>query len=108
MKSLLCPTCGCSLVRLGVSRDKAARADHAGAEYFFCCEGCRELFAADADRYLAEIRDVVVCPACLGEKPIAVTVAVEHNGTTVHLCRCPGCSNRFRADPEGLLARLSA
>jgi YHS domain-containing protein len=108
MKSPICPTCGCSLVRLGVSRQEAVRAEHEGAEYLFCCEGCRDLFGSDPDRYLAEIRDVVVCPVCLGEKPIDVTVAIEHNGTSVQLCRCPGCSNRFRADPDGLLARLAA
>ena len=124
MKSLLCPTCGCSLVRLGVSRENAARAEHDGAEYLFCCEGCRELFGSDPERYLAEIRDVVVCPSCLAEKPIAVTVAIEHNGTTctsaaarvarrhfeltrtdcwrglqpktVHRCGCPG--GRARED----------
>lgn len=108
MKSLLCPTCGCSLVRLGVSRAEAARAEHEGIEYLFCCEGCRELFGSDPARYLAEIRDLVVCPSCLAEKPIAVTVAIEHNGTNVHLCRCPGCSKAFRAHPERLLARLAA
>jgi YHS domain-containing protein len=89
MKSLICPACGCcSLVRLGVSRERAARAEHEGTEYLFCCEGCRSIFESDPE--------------------IDVTVAIEHNGTTVHLCRCPGCSNRFRADPEGVLARLAA
>jgi hypothetical protein len=33
MKSLICPTCGCSLVRLGVSREGAARAEYEGTEH---------------------------------------------------------------------------
>jgi YHS domain-containing protein len=108
VKSLICPTCGCSLVRLGVSREAAARAQYGGTEHLFCCEGCREIFASDPERYLEQVRNVVVCPVCLGEKPVAVTVAVEYEGTVVHLCGCPGCTNRFRADPEPLLARLAA
>ena len=108
MKSLICPTCGCSLVRLGVTREAAARGEYGGAEYLFCCEGCREMFASDPERYLAQVRDVVVCPTCLAEKPLAVTVAVEHAGMTVHLCGCPGCTNAFRAAPERMLARLAA
>ena len=41
----ICPTCGCSLARLGVSRENAAPGRHEGTEYLFCCEGCREIFA---------------------------------------------------------------
>jgi YHS domain-containing protein len=108
MKSLICPTCGCSLVRLGVSREAAVRGDYDGAEYLFCCAGCRDIFASDPERYLDEIRDLVVCPGCLAEKPIAVTVAVDYEGTVVHLCRCPGCTKAFQAAPERLLARLAA
>jgi YHS domain-containing protein len=102
----ICPTCGCSLARLGVRREDAARGRYEGNDYLFCCEGCRETFAADAERYLTQIQDVVVCPACLAEKPRAVMVAVEYEGTTVHFCGCPGCLKAFRRDPEGLLARF--
>src|SRR3954470_4573967 len=28
------------------------RLTHAGREYVFCCEGCRDLFKADPERYL--------------------------------------------------------
>ena len=102
----ICPTCGCSLARLGVSRENAAPGRHEGTEYLFCCEGCREIFATDPERYLAQFRDVVVCPACLAEKPVAVMVAVEYEGTIVHFCGCPGCVSAFRRDPERVLARL--
>ena len=106
IRTPICPTCGCSLARLGVRREDAARDRYEGNEYLFCCEGCRETFAIDAERYLARIRDVVVCPVCLAEKPRAVMVAVEHRGATVHFCDCPGCFDTFRHDPDGVLARL--
>ena len=106
MRTPICPTCGCSLARLGVSRGSAAPGRYGGIEYLFCCEGCRETFATDPERYLAQIRDVVVCPACLAEKPKAVMVAVEHEGTIVYFCGCPGCFTAFRRDPGRVLAQL--
>jgi Cu+-exporting ATPase len=30
----------------------AARAEHAGQTYYFCCDGCRDKFVADSQRYL--------------------------------------------------------
>lgn len=106
VRSVLCPTCGCSLVRLGLSREQAFHAAHERTLYFFCCQGCAEVFRTDPDRYLARVADVVVCPGCLGEKPISMTVALEHEGRTVHFCECPYCLESFERDPEGLLARL--
>src|SRR5437016_3750528 len=42
------PVCG-----MNVDPAKAAaRHEHAGRTYVFCCEGCRTKFAADPDRYL--------------------------------------------------------
>lgn len=31
----------------------AAKAEYAGAVYYFCCVHCREAFVADPDRYLS-------------------------------------------------------
>jgi YHS domain-containing protein len=107
MRTALCPTCGCALARLGISREAAAIAYHHGDEYLFCCQGCREAFASDAERYLAQIRDVVVCPGCLAEKPAAVMVPLEYQGTVLHFCGCPGCLAAFQEDPERVLARLA-
>jgi YHS domain-containing protein len=106
VKSVLCPTCGCSLVRLRISRHQAIHLIYDRAEHHFCCKGCAEIFSSDPERYLAQIRDVVVCPGCFGEKPAAVTVSVEHSGRTVNFCGCPHCQEAFDHDPEGLLARL--
>ncbi len=106
MKTVICRTCGCSLVRLHVSREKAAHLLYGNENYYFCCEGCAEVFRSDPERYLAQTRDVVVCPGCLGEKPAGVTNVVEHSGKTLNFCGCPHCMQAFERDPDGLLARL--
>ncbi len=54
MKTLVCPTCGCSLVRLGISKDEAVAHSHESKEYFFCCDGCLEQFIADPEKHLHE------------------------------------------------------
>src|SRR6266480_7011381 len=71
MKSVLCQTCGCSLVRLQITRKEATHLAYDGADYYFCCTGCAELFRSDPKYYIAQIRDVVLCPGCLGEKLLA-------------------------------------
>ena len=103
----ICPSCGCSLVRLGLKDEDAARYRYADIEYRFCCQGCVDLFTTDPERYLDEIRDVIVCPSCLAEKPLASTVSFEHEGSAIHFCRCPHCLQDFKNDPQRLLRRLS-
>jgi YHS domain-containing protein len=107
MKSALCPTCGCSLVRLKISREQATHLALDGADYHFCCKGCADIFRSDPQRYLAQISDIVVCPGCLGEKPLAVTTRVAHAGRTVNFCGCPHCEEAFARDPDRLVARLA-
>ena len=103
----ICPACGCSLVRLGIARADAPAYEYRGEALLFCCSGCIEVFKGDPERYLEEIRDWVVCPTCLAEKPKQLTVSIEHEGE-VHCCRCPGCVTEFRRRPEELLGRLAA
>jgi Cu+-exporting ATPase len=43
------PVCG-----MRVATRSACHADHAGARYWFCCDGCRDTFRADPDKYLAK------------------------------------------------------
>ncbi len=47
MSTPICPTCGCSLVRLGVSKDQATVYRFEGEERLFCCQGCLDLFVTD-------------------------------------------------------------
>jgi YHS domain-containing protein len=106
VRSVICPTCGCSLVRLGIPRESATHYEHEGRELHFCCQSCLDRFLGDPDLYLDRSRDGVVCPTCLGEKPVDVTVRVERDGTTLRFCGCPHCEEAFDRDPEGLTRRL--
>ena len=51
MKTPICPRCGCSLVRLGVSKDKAATYSYKGEEYLFCCQQCADMFMTDPEQH---------------------------------------------------------
>ncbi len=106
METLICPTCGCSLVRLGISKDKATTYSHEGKEYFFCCQGCVDVFAADPEKRLEETKDLIVCPTCLAEKPPQSAVTLEHAGEEIHFCRCPHCLEMFQKSPDYYLKRL--
>jgi len=107
METPICPACGCSLVRLGISKKKAVQHNHAGKQYWFCCKGCLELFITDPDSCLAETSGLTVCPVCLAEKPVNATVTIGFNGKTVGFCRCPHCLEVFNKDPHYFIARLA-
>ena len=102
----ICPTCGCSLIRLGIGADRWAKSSYEGKEYFFCCQGCADLFNQEPPRYLQETKDLVVCPTCLAEKPVQWTARMEIAGWEVFFCRCPYCPELFRKDPDHYVKRL--
>ncbi len=106
MSTLICPYCGCSLVRLGVSKDKAATYSYKGEEYLFCCQQCVEMFVTDPEQHLQRTQDVVVCPTCLGEKLPASTFTFEHAGQEVLYCGCLYCQEGFQKDPSFYIRRL--
>ena len=106
MNSLICPTCGCSLVRLGITPNPALSIRHEDIEYFFCCSGCRDLFIHDPKRCLQETASLEVCPVCLAEKPASQTVHLEHAGRVFHFCRCPQCLEEFHRRPAYYVDRL--
>ncbi len=106
MKTLVCSTCGCSLVRLGVSKDKAVSYNHDGEEHVFCCQACVDLFIIDPQKYLEETKDLIVCPTCLGEKPVQWSATLKHAGQDVYFCRCPFCMEVFQEAPDYYLQRL--
>ena len=91
MNTLICPTCGCSLVRLGVTKDKATSYRHNRQEYHFCCQGCVDLFITDPEEHLQETNNLIVCPTCLAEKPLNTAVKVKIGNQELHFCRCPYC-----------------
>jgi len=107
MKTPICPTCGCALIRLGITKDKAPTYTYDGKEYRFCCQGCVDLFSTDPPKHLQETGGLVVCPTCLTEKSLNLTVKLEHEGEVLYFCRCPHCMNEFKKNPEYYLRRLS-
>ena len=106
MKTLICRTCGCSLVRLGVGKDQAVTYSHNGEEYTFCCQACVDLFIGDPQKYLQETNDLIVCPTCLAEKPLKWAVKMEIGDHKVYFCRCPYCTDLFPESPEFYIDRL--
>ncbi len=106
MKTRICPTCGCSLVRLGISNDQAVTHSHDGQEHHFCCQCCVDLFVADSEKYLRRTKDMVVCPSCLAEKPLERAVKLEIGGQEVHFCGCPYCAEVYQKDPDFYINRL--
>jgi len=107
MQTLICPTCGCSLVRLGVTQKNAVTREYKNKVYSFCCDGCAVLFDDTPDALLDETRDLVVCPSCLAEKPVAQTVAFNYKNETLNFCKCPYCVSVFKENAEYYLKRLS-
>ena len=106
MNTLICPTCGCSLVRLGISREQSVLHHYNGEEYYFCCQGCVDLFITDPEKYLQETGDLIVCPTCLAEKPLERSAELNWAGQEVHFCRCPYCREEFQKDPDRYISRL--
>lgn len=104
--SPLCPTCGCSLVRLGVNKKDAITHVHKGTLYYFCCEGCLVPFKSKPEKYIKEITDIAVCPTCLAEKHIEDTVELKLGDTTYNFCRCPHCVAEFKKNPDYYKKRL--
>ncbi len=107
MNTPICPTCGCSLVRLGIANDQAPAHTYDGKEYRFCCQGCVDLFIADPVKHLEETKDMIVCPVCLAEKPKVMAVRLQIADEEVYFCRCTHCQDTFRNAPDYYKKRLA-
>ena len=90
------PVCG-----MAVDPAKAKhKAEHAGATYYFCCNGCREKFVADPARFLApksqsvppsaDVRD----PVCgMKVDPATAKHKAEHAGAKHYFCSSDAARN---------------
>ena len=107
METPICSACGCSLIRLGVSKDKAVSYHFNEKQYWFCCVGCLDLFKNSPEQCLIETSELVVCPVCLAEKPVNTTVEHIFSGTLYNLCRCPHCLELFSQDQNYFIKRLA-
>jgi Cu+-exporting ATPase len=74
------------------------QASHAGADYFFCCAGCRSKFVAEPDRYLGArpAPHVAAAPGALWTCPMHPQVRQDHPGP------CPICG--MALEPETVTA----
>ena len=106
MGTLICRTCGCSLVRLGIPADATTMHEHRGEHYPFCCAACVDVFRTDPERYIAETSDLIVCPTCLAEKPLHRATAINVDGHDIYFCHCPRCAELFKASADFYLRRL--
>lgn len=106
METIICRTCGCSLVRLGISKDQASVYRHEEEDHYFCCQACVDLFTSGPEKYLEETSDLVVCPTCLAEKPRHWTTTLNISGSDIHFCRCPHCVDLFKDRPDFYIERL--
>jgi P-type Cu+ transporter len=61
------PVCGMSV---DLARTKATHA-HTGKKYFFCCQGCKDKFIADPEKYLSSARSEPVRSGLVGIAPAA-------------------------------------
>ncbi len=103
---VICRTCGCSLTRLGISKDNSVAHQHDGEEHRFCCQGCVDVFITEPAKYLQETKDLIVCPTCLAEKPRKWAIKMEMGGYEVYFCRCPYCAEVFQKNPDFYVKRL--
>ena len=107
METPICPACGCSLVRLGINQEKSVSFHYQEKQYWFCCEGCLDLFKTNPEQLLTETSNLTVCPVCLAEKPGNNTVEYVFNGMLFNFCRCPHCLDVFSQDQDYFIKRLA-
>src|SRR5947209_7388447 len=83
----------------GMAVDKATAkhvAAHAGADYYFCCAGCRQKFLADPETFLNKR---AIDPVCGMKVDVASAKhRTERDGKTYYFCS-GRCREKFEADP---------
>ncbi|MBX3179375.1 MAG: heavy metal translocating P-type ATPase [Candidatus Hydrogenedentes bacterium] len=84
-------------------------AEHDGATYYFCCDGCRKKFQAAPGKYLdtarrdADSGDGVKDPVCgMDVDPETAKHRADHGGATYYFCS-DGCRVKFEKDPDHYL-----
>jgi len=103
----ICPGCSSSLVRLGMHKTTSVAHNYAGREYYFCSRGCVDVFERDAERYLLELKELIVCPVCLGERYQRSASYVAAEGSVYFTCRAPRCGELLKEDSDFYLKRLA-
>ncbi len=100
------PVCG-----MRVAASSPRHVDHDGRRYWFCCDGCRDNFRADPDKYLAKAGSPHAAPGHVHHRPGQVRAGQpEAPAGTVYTCpmhpevrqigpgHCPKCG--MALEPE--------
>ena len=103
----ICPGCLSSLVRLGMHKATGVAHNHRGREYYFCSRDCVDVFEQDPERCLRELKDLIVCPVCLGERYLRSARLTAVEGSIYYTCRAPRCQEYFQEAPDFYLKRLA-
>ena len=96
---------------MGGKINKDIHVDYQGQRVYLCCEGCKETFKKDPEKYLKKLADSNVllesvqttCPVMGGK--INKELYVDHEGRRVYFC-CKGCAAVFEKDPEKYLKKM--
>ncbi len=87
------PVCG---MKVDPAR-AAARVEHGGHTYYFCCQGCATKFTADPGKYLKPAAETD--PVCgMSVDPAHAAAHIEHDGRSYFFCS-KGCAAKFQAEP---------
>lgn len=103
----VCPGCLSSLVRLGMHKSTGVAHNYRGREYYFCSRDCVDVFESNPERSLQELKDLIVCPVCLGERYIRSARLAAVAGSIYYTCRAPRCQEYFQEAPDFYLKRLA-
>lgn len=94
------PVCG-----MTVGMDSKYHYQYADRDYYFCCAGCQQKFAADPDHYLQPARAAKHTDPVCGMTVDADTIhQFQYQDVRYYFCG-PGCMERFRAAPDTYLQR---
>ena len=96
--SVMDPVCG-----MQVDPEKAkARTSYGGQDYFFCCDGCREKFEREPEKYLEISVEATDAVCGMSVDPSSAAHRYEHRGVEYLFC-CSGCREKFAATPQKYL-----
>ncbi|HXZ17059.1 MAG TPA: heavy metal translocating P-type ATPase, partial [Roseiarcus sp.] len=99
---------------MAVERATAEVAEHGGEIFYFCCEGCRDMFLADPGRFrkgesacaagaTAADPPKATDPVCgMTVDPATAKHRADHGGETVYFCSAR-CREKFIAEPARYL-----
>lgn len=101
---------------MGSAVNKKLFEDHEGKRVYFCCEGCREPFKKNPEKYIKimeekgehieQVSEMVPQKTCpVMGAAINKAVYTDHDDKRVYFC-CAGCVDTFKANPAKYLEKL--